>query len=274
MKVKPESYNKIVILTGAGISADSGISTFRDSEGLWEKHRIEDVATPEAFAKDPLLVWKFYSMRRIQAEKAKPNPAHLAIVDFARKHPGRVTLVTQNVDGLHDRADEEGHLPPICMHGSLNQSRCTNCETVYYDDHAYFDLAGNYAPQETQICTVTERSRDHYLHHFDLSYRNFLPLSPCCGEPLRPHIVWFGEVPLYMQKIERALSECNLFVSIGTSGQVYPAAGFLQFAKSLGAKTVILNKEASPQTPYVDVEILGLAKDIVPEFFKGESDIV
>ncbi len=273
MKVNPENFQRIVILTGAGISADSGISTFRASSGLWEKHRIEDVATPEAFERDPQLVWKFYSMRRIQAEKASPNPAHLALVDFARRHPGKVTLVTQNVDGLHDRADENEYLPIFCMHGTLNQSRCTHCETVYFDDHAYFDMNGNYAPQETAICTRTERSRDTYLHHFNLSYQDFLPLSPCCKKPLRPHIVWFGEVPLLMEKIERALSQCDLFVSIGTSGQVYPAAGFLQFAKSLGATTVLLNKEGIPQTPYVDLEILGRAKDTVPEFFKGESEI-
>jgi NAD-dependent deacetylase len=269
MDLKTQNFKKIVVLTGAGISADSGISTFRDSHGLWEKHRIEDVATPEAFQQDPILVWKFYSMRRINAAAALPNPAHYALVEFAQRHPGRLTLVTQNVDGLHDRADEKGLIPLIPMHGSLNQSRCSHCETVYYDDHAYFDLSGNYAPQETSICTAFEKSGDNYLHHYRLSYRSFLPLSPCCKVLMRPHIVWFGEVPLHMKRIESELSKCDLFVSIGTSGQVYPAAGFLQYAKSCGAKTVILNKEGIPQNSEVDVEILGNARNVVPEFFKG-----
>ncbi len=271
MDLKSENFKKIVVLTGAGISADSGISTFRDSNGLWEQHRIEDVATPEAFERDPQLVWKFYSMRRINAANAQPNPAHHALVNFAGRYPGRMTLVTQNVDGLHDRADEKGLLPLLTMHGSLNQSRCSHCETVYFDDHAYFDLAGNYAPQETIICTPAEKAGTNYLHHYRLAYRNFLPLSPCCQELMRPHIVWFGEVPLSMERIEAELSTCDLFVSIGTSGQVYPAAGFLQFAKNCGATTVILNKEGIPQNRYVDLEILGNAKDIVPEFFKGGS---
>lgn len=269
MQLRPEQFKKIVVLTGAGISADSGISTFRDSNGLWENHRIEDVATPEAFVKDPQLVWKFYSMRRINASMAQPNPAHRALVNFAQRNPGKLTLVTQNVDGLHDRADEKGILPILTMHGSLNQSRCSHCDTVYFDDYAYFDLAGNYAPQETNICTLSEKSGTNYLHQYRLSFREFLPLSPCCQKLMRPHIVWFGEVPLFMERIERELSECELFVSVGTSGQVYPAAGFLQFAKSMGAKTVILNKEGIPHSRYVDLEILGNAKDIVPDFFNG-----
>lgn len=269
METKPENFKKIVVLTGAGISADSGISTFRDSNGLWEQHRIEDVATPEAFLRNPHLVWKFYSMRRINAASAQPNAAHSALVQFEEKYPGRLTLITQNVDGLHARADEKNILPLFAMHGSLNQSRCSHCETVYYDDHAYFDLKGDYAPQETAICTASEKSGDAYLHHYRLSYREFLPLSPCCQKLLRPHIVWFGEVPLHMDRIEQELSSCDLFVSIGTSGQVYPAAGFLQFAKSMGAKTVILNKEGIPQNRFVDLEILGSARDVVPEFFKA-----
>lgn len=269
MEMKPENFKKIVVLTGAGISADSGISTFRDSNGLWEQHRIEDVATPEAFDRDPHLVWKFYSMRRINAAAALPNDAHHALVSFGQKHPGKLILITQNVDGLHDRADEKSVLPLFPMHGSLNQSRCSLCETVYYDDHAYFDLKGDYAPQETAICSKTEKSSDAYLHHYRLSYREFLPLSPCCQKFLRPHIVWFGEVPLHMDRIERELSHCDLFVSIGTSGQVYPAAGFLQFTKSNGAMTVILNKEGIPQNQYVDLKILGSAQDVVPDFFKG-----
>lgn len=258
---------KIVILTGAGISAESGIKTFRDSNGLWEEYRIEDVATPEAFQKDPLLVWKFYSMRRIQAANAIPNEAHEALVEFAERGSSEVHLITQNVDVLHKRADAKEVLPPISMHGSLNQSRCVNCGTIYFDDYAYFDMKGDYAPQETGICTPGERATMDYLHQYKLDYRNFLPLSPCCKKPVRPHIVWFGEMPLHMGKIDKLLEDCDLFVSIGTSGQVYPAAGFLQLAKVSGARTVCINKESVPQSQYIDEFIEGLASVKVPEFF-------
>lgn len=259
---------KIAILTGAGISAESGINTFRDSNGLWERHRMEDVATPEAFKKDPLLVWRFYSMRRLQAASAKPNKAHLELVEFAKNPELNITLITQNVDDLHHRADPQEVLPPLCMHGSLNQSRCTSCETIYFDDHAYFDLEGNYAPQETILCSQGEKSSMQYLHHYKLEYKNFLPLSPCCKASLRPHIVWFGEVPLHMGKITKTISECDLFVSIGTSGLVYPAAGFLQTAKMSGAKTVCINKESIPQAQWIDEIVLGNATEKVPEFFR------
>lgn len=259
---------KIAVLTGAGISAESGINTFRDSNGLWEEHRMEDVATPEAFNKDPLLVWRFYSMRRLQAAKSQPNKAHFELVEFAKDPRFEITLITQNVDGLHHRADPTEVLPPICMHGSLNQSRCTNCETVYFDDHAYFDMEGNYAPQGTILCSSGEKSSMQYLHHYKLEYRKFLPLSPCCKAPLRPHIVWFGEVPLSMERIANVIAQCDLFVSIGTSGQVYPAAGFLQNAKVGGARTVCINKESIPQAQWIDEIILGNATEKVPEFFK------
>lgn len=258
---------KITILTGAGISAESGINTFRDSNGLWEKHRMEDVATPEAFAKDPFLVWRFYSMRRLQAAEAKPNKAHLELVEMAKNSEFKITLITQNVDDLHQRADPEENLSPICMHGSLNQSRCTHCETVYFDDHAYFDKVGNYAPQGTILCSEGEKSSMQYLHHYKLEYKNFLPLSPCCKAPVRPHIVWFGEVPLHMERIVKVISNCDLFVSIGTSGLVYPAAGFLQTAKMSGAQTVCINKESIPQAQWIDEIILGNATEKVPEFF-------
>lgn len=260
-------FKKIVVLTGAGISAESGLSTFRDSNGLWEQYRVEDVATPEAYAANPQLVWKFYSMRKIQAAQASPNRAHQALVDFAATKKTEIHLITQNVDVLHHRADTRELLHPICMHGSLNQSRCTNCGTIYFDDYAYFDLKGDYAPQETNLCSPGERASMDYLHHYKLQYKDFLPLSPCCQEPVRPHIVWFGEIPLHMTKIERLLSECDLFVSIGTSGQVYPAAGFLQLAKRAGAKTVCINKELIPQSAFIDLFIEGPASVKVPEFF-------
>ena len=267
MEPKLSQYKNIVVLTGAGISADSGISTFRDSNGLWESHRIEDVATPEAYARNPQLVWKFYSMRRLQAAKAAPNAAHTSLVNYALKH-SHFSLITQNVDGLHERADETGALPAICMHGTLNRSRCTACSAIYLDDHAYFDLDENYAPQSTSLCSPEQKASQDYLHHYRLEYKNFLPLSPCCKAPLRPHIVWFGEVPLYMDKIEKLLSKADLFVSIGTSGQVYPAAGFLQVAKLHGAKTVCINKEGIPQSEMIDLFIEGKAIDKVPEFFR------
>jgi NAD-dependent deacetylase len=259
----------IVILTGAGISAESGINTFRDSNGLWEQHRMEDVATPEAYQRDPQLVWRFYSMRRLQSAKARPNKAHEALVAFARRTKSTISLITQNVDTLHHLADPTEHLQPICMHGSLNQSRCTHCETIYFDDHAYFDELGNYAPQGTTICTPGEKSSVQYLHHYKLEYRDFLPLSPCCHAPIRPHIVWFGEMPLHMEKIDKLLRMANLFVSIGTSGLVYPAAGFLQIAKINGARTVCLNKEEIPHTKWIDEFIEGPATIAVPQFFEA-----
>jgi NAD-dependent deacetylase len=267
MMIKARDFKNIVVLTGAGISAESGISTFRDANGLWENHRIEDVATPGAYGRDPHLVWKFYSMRRLQAAGAAPNSAHHALVQFAARRGSSLSLITQNVDVLHERADVHGKLPPVCMHGSLNQSRCTHCSTVYFDDHAYFDLAGNYAPQVTSLCSPEERARPEYLHHYKIEYAQFLPLSPCCKAPVRPHIVWFGEMPLLMAKIEGLLNNCDLFVSIGTSGQVYPAAGFLQVAKASGARTVCINKEPIPQTHVIDYFLEGRAAEMVPNFF-------
>lgn len=268
MNLKVRDFKKIVILTGAGISAESGLTTFRDANGLWEQHRVEEIATPEAYQRDPQLVWRFYSMRRIQAAKALPNRAHEALAEFARNHPQKVSLITQNVDGLHQRTLEADFLPPINMHGSLNQSRCTHCGVVYFDDHAYFDLKGDYAPQETDICTPGQRASMDYLHQYKLDYgQDFIPLSPCCRSPIRPHIVWFGEIPLYLAKIDNLLMEADLFVSIGTSGQVYPAAGFLQIAKSCGATTVCINKESIPQNTWIDHFIEGMASIEVPKFF-------
>lgn len=267
MKLGPNK--KIVILTGAGISAESGINTFRDSGGLWEQHRMEDVATPEAFKRDPQLVWRFYSMRRLQASQAHPNRAHEALVKFAKEGGHEVHLITQNVDDLHHRADPTDYLPPLCMHGSLNQSRCVNCGSIYFDDHAYFDLKGDYAPQGTILCTPTQKASVDYLHHYKLDYRDFLPLSPCCKTAIRPHIVWFGEIPFHMTKINNLLTEADLFVSIGTSGQVYPAAGFLQIAKVSGSTTVCINKEAIPQSTWIDHFIQGHATVEVPNFFES-----
>ena len=258
----------IVILTGAGISAESGISTFRDSNGLWENHRMEDVATPEAYERDPQLVWRFYSMRRIQAARAHPNRAHEALAKFAEDSNFEVHLITQNVDVLHQRADKVNRLDTICMHGSLHQSRCSGCDTVYFDDYAYFDLEGNYAPQDTGLCDTAQKASPDYLHNYKLEYRNFLPVSPCCKEPIRPHIVWFGEVPLYMEKIIPVLQKADVFVTIGTSGVVYPAAGFLELTHSHGAHTVCINREMIPQSDLIDEFIQGAAGEKVPEFIE------
>ncbi len=263
-------FKNIVILTGAGISADSGINTFRDSGGLWENHRMEDVATPEAFMRDPQLVWRFYSMRRLQAASAYPNRAHEALARFASSQSDKkISLITQNVDDLHHRADPSQSLDPICMHGSLNQSRCTNCGNIYFDDYAYFDLSGNYAPQGTILCDPGQKASTEYLHHYKLEYRNFLPLSPCCKAAMRPHIVWFGEIPFGMDKISGLLTRADLFISIGTSGSVYPAASFLQMAKRSGARTVCINKETIPQNEWIDLFIQGRAIETVPNFFSN-----
>jgi len=258
----------IVILTGAGISAESGLNTFRDSNGLWENHRVEDVATPEAYQKDPQLVWRFYSMRRIQAAEAKPNTAHLALANFAHEQISHFEthLISQNVDCLHQRADLHHRLDPICMHGSLHQSRCPGCETVYFDDYAYFDLKGDYAPQSTNLCTTTQKASENYLHNYKLEYRNFLPLSPCCKQAIRPHIVWFGEIPFYMEKIIPLVERADLFITIGTSGVVYPAAGFLELAKRHQAHTVCINREAIAQSRMIDQFIQGNAAEKVPEY--------
>jgi NAD-dependent deacetylase len=234
------AYQSIVVLTGAGVSAESGLATFRDSNGLWNNHRIEDVATPEAFERNPKMVWEFYSARRRNALSVSPNAAHHALAAFSRYCQGKrmeFTLVTQNVDGLHETAHRlVGADMPLTMHGRVCESRCTRCDKMYPD-------ANIYEPGE-------------------------LPMSDCCQQLLRPHIVWFGEMPLFIPEIERRLETCDLFVTIGTSGNVYPAAGFLMQAKAAGATTVCLNKERLPQDRYVDQHREGSATELVPEFFK------
>ena len=234
------AYRSIVVLTGAGVSAESGLSTFRDSNGLWDNHRIEDVATPEAFQRNPKLVWEFYSARRRGALSVSPNTAHHALAAFARSREEKgmeFTLVTQNVDGLHEMAHRQaGAAMPLTMHGRVCESRCTRCDKVHPDEKVY---------------EVGQ-----------------LPLSQCCQELLRPHIVWFGEMPLFIPQIEGRLEVCDLFVTVGTSGNVYPAAGFLMQAKAAGATTICLNKERIPQDRFVDRHLEGSATELVPEFFK------
>ncbi len=202
----------IVVLTGAGISQESGIATFRGSDGLWEKERIEDVATPRGFKRDPQRVYSFYNARRKQllAGDIAPNPAHFALAQLEEKSREPVLVITQNIDNLHERAGSTGL---VHMHGELLKARCTGCGAVL----AWED---------------------------DLDAADVCPDCHAAGN-LRPHIVWFEEMPLFMDVIEEALSSCRLFASIGTSGNVYPAAGFARLARARGAHVVELNLEPS-----------------------------
>lgn len=221
-------FKRIVILTGAGISAESGIDTFRSAGGLWEQHRVEDVATPEGFARDPGLVLGFYDMRREALARIEPNAAHIALARLEREFSGDLLLVTQNVDDLHERG---GSARVLHMHGELKSALCTSCET---------------------------RSRWE---------RTMLDRPPCpvCRAPtLRPDIVWFGEMPYQMGRIYQALEACDLFVSIGTSGAVYPAAGFVQEARAAGGRTLELNLEPSDGSHFFHESRHGPASVLVP----------
>ena len=202
----------IVILTGAGISQESGIATFRDAGGLWENVSVEDVATPRAFARDPDKVLEFYNERRRQLFRPDlaPNAAHKALARLEKEGSEKVLLVTQNVDNLHERAGSDYLLH---MHGELLKVRCTDCGSILQWEK-------------------------------DLTRKDVCPICMQVGT-MRPHIVWFEETPLHMEQIERALSSCRLFVSIGTSGNVYPAAGFAAQARSHGAELLEINLEPS-----------------------------
>ena len=229
------TYRSIVVLTGAGISAESGIQTFRGADGLWEHHRIEEVASPEGFAADPMLVQRFYNVRRqhLLQGAINPNPAHFALAELERKFSGEFLLVTQNIDNLHERA---GSRNVIHMHGELLKMRCSVTGKIY--------------PITTDVWPQTR--------------------CACCGEPgrLRPHVVWFGEMPLAMDSIYQALAECDLFVAIGTSGNVYPAAGFVELANAAGAHSVEINLEPSAVQSAFAEHIYGRAGDKVPEFVR------
>ena len=215
----------LVVLTGAGVSAESGLSTFRDPDGIWQQVRIEDVATPEAFQRDPARVHAFYNARRAQLPAAQPNAAHRALARLEQEWPGPFLLVTQNVDDLHDRAGSH----PLHMHGELRRVRCMSCEAQ---------------------------------HGWDADLSTATP-CPACGTPaLRPDIVWFGEMPMGMDRITAALEGCGLFVSVGTSGHVYPAAGFVQEAAR--AHTVELNLELSAGSALFDEAHHGPATQVVP----------
>jgi NAD-dependent deacetylase len=226
----------ILILTGAGVSADSGVRTFRDAGGLWEGHRVEDVATPEGWARDPALVWRFYQLRRAQLRDVAPNAAHRALADFAaaaaRAGVG-CTLVTQNVDDLHQRAGSE----VLAMHGELLRLRCEACGLV-----------------------VVDRDR--------LDPATFAACAHCGQGRLRPHIVWFGEVPFHLDAIDRALRGCTCFAGIGTSGQVWPAAGMLAQARAQGAATWVQALDAPANLDPRDRWRPGRAAEVVPELLR------
>ncbi|MDP5220274.1 NAD-dependent deacylase [Ruegeria sp. 2205SS24-7] len=224
---------KIVILTGAGISAESGLGTFRDEGGLWAQHRIEDVATPEGFARNPDLVHAFYNARRVQAAAARPNAAHEALARLQRDWPGEVVIVTQNVDGLHEAADTAR---VIHMHGTLAGALCAVC------DHRW------QSPPEMQTGQP----------------------CPACGAAAgRPDVVWFGEMPYFMDEIFDHLDNTDLFAAIGTSGQVYPAAGFVQEARRAGAATVEINLDPSEGASMFDQALTGPATSTVPAWVES-----
>ncbi|TYO89165.1 NAD-dependent deacylase [Oceanicella actignis] len=222
----------IVILTGAGISAESGLGTFRDAGGLWTQVRLEDVATPEGFARDPERVLAFYNARRENCRAAQPNPAHRALARLQRARPGAALIVTQNVDDLHERAGS----PPdevLHMHGRLDRTLCNFCRHAFDDDAPLSTARG----------------------------------CPACGvQALRPDVVWFGEVPYHLERIFAALERCDLFVSIGTSGEVHPAAGFVAHARAAGARTLELNLEPSAGARLFDKAVHGPASRIVPQW--------
>ena len=216
------SADHIVILTGAGVSAESGLPTFRGPDGLWEGHRVEDVATPEAFDRDPHLVHRFYNLRRRALDSVGPNAAHLAIARLQRER--RVTLVTQNVDDLHERAGSTG---VIHMHGELRKALCTRCG-----------------------------ARMEWIDDMEVD-------TPCpaCGKAggMRPDIVWFGEMPYRMEEIESALMDADLFAAIGTSGNVYPAAGFVRTARFAGARTIEFNNAGTAVSGFFEDHRVGPA---------------
>jgi NAD-dependent deacetylase len=224
-------YERIVILTGAGLSAESGLATFRDKDGIWSKYDLTEVATPEAFARDPAKVHDFYNQRRRGLRDVAPNAAHRALARLEREYPGVVTIVTQNIDALHEAA---GSRRLIHMHGELLKALCARCEARHpWSDDLSVDV----------VC-------------------------PGCGKPggMRPDVVWFGEMPYRMDEIYELIAEADLFASIGTSATVYPAAGFVREARATGAHTVELNLEPSEGVSLFAEAIHGPATRIVPEW--------
>jgi NAD-dependent deacetylase len=223
-----DGIRNIVILTGAGISAESGLRTFRADDGLWEDHRVEDVASPQGFRRDPALVQRFYDARRENVMAAQPNAAHRALARLDSAWDGELLIVTQNIDDLHERG---GAKRVLHMHGEALSAWCLACDA---------------------------------RHPWTGTLIDEPPCPACCEAALRPDIVWFGEMPYEMERIFAAIARADLFVSIGTSGAVYPAAGFVQQARSARARTLELNLERSQGSSWFDETRLGPASELVP----------
>jgi len=230
------STDRLFVLTGAGISAESGLATFRGSGGLWNGHRVEEVATPEAWQANPAFVWNFYSMRRRNALAAEPNAAHFALAQIEQQLGDRFYLCTQNVDDLHERA---GSHRIHHMHGSLFQSRCVRCNQPFPDQSFYED------PEN-------------------------LPTCGKCNAPIRPHIVWFGEIPLDMDTIYEQLDRSTILLVVGTSGSVYPAAGFVHLANQHRIRTIYIGPEEPSNADAFDQIILGPATQALPTLFEAK----
>jgi NAD-dependent deacetylase len=234
MRLSPQ--DRLFVLTGAGISAESGLATFRGSGGLWNGHRVEEVATPEAWDANPELVWRFYSQRRRDALAAEPNLAHKALAQIEQRlagtNPENFYLCTQNVDDLHERA---GSHRIHHMHGSLFESRCTRCNQPF-PDHSFYESTN-------------------------------LPTCKTCASPIRPHIVWFGEIPLDMDAIYHELNRATILLVVGTSGSVYPAAGFVNIANRRRIRTIYVGPEEPLNTEAFDEVILSQATQALPSLF-------
>jgi NAD-dependent deacetylase len=229
--------DRVFVLTGAGISAESGLPTFRAEDGLWAGHRVEDICTPAAWRRNPAAVWKFYSERRAAGEKAKPNPAHIALAELEAKLGDRFFLCTQNVDDLHERA---GSVRLVHMHGELTKARCEReCGRAPVEDRAIY------------------KSLDEVGH------------CPCGGR-LRPHIVFFEEIPLEMDDIQEEISKATLMLVVGTSGSVYPAANFVHWARQRGARTVYVGPEAPLNASAFTHVVEGKAGEVLPGLFRVE----
>ena len=230
--------DRVFVLTGAGVSSESGLPTFRASDGLWAGYRIEDVCTPDAWRRDPAGVWAFYSARRAAGQKAQPNPAHIALAELERQLPGRFFLCTQNVDDLHERA---GSVNLVHMHGELAKSRCEReCGRPPVEDRAVYASL-----EEVGRCP--------------------------CGGRLRPHIVFFGEIPLEMPRIEREIGRATMMIVVGTSGSVYPAASFVHWARQGGARTVYVGPEEPLNAAAFTHVVEGKAGEVLPGLFQVES---
>jgi NAD-dependent deacetylase len=234
-KISIAAEDRVFVLTGAGISAESGLPTFRAEDGLWAGHRVEDVCTPEAWERNPWRVWEFYSARRAAGAKAEPNPAHTALAELERQLGDRFFLCTQNVDDLHERA---GSRRLVHMHGELSKAHCEReCGRPPVEDHAI--------------------------------YRSLAEVGRCpCGGRMRPHIVFFGEIPLEMERIQAEIAKATLTLVVGTSGSVYPAANFVHWARLAGARTAYVGPERPLNASAFTHVVVGKAGEVLPGLFQ------